>query len=78
MKSRMLLSPLWKIRAWKKLFLCGKKSPEKPTVELLHEIIESNVLPRLHAVEFPREIIESEVLPRLHVAVELPHEIIES
>ncbi|GJX84213.1 F-box domain containing protein [Tanacetum coccineum] len=49
MKSRMLLSPLWKIRSWKKLFLCGKKSMEKPTVELPREIIESEVLPRLHA-----------------------------
>nr|GEX98883.1 hypothetical protein [Tanacetum cinerariifolium] len=78
MKSRTLLSLLWKIRSWKKLFLCGKKSPEKPTVELPREIIESDVLPRLDAVEFPREIIESKVLPRLHVAVELPHEIIES
>nr|GEZ13948.1 hypothetical protein [Tanacetum cinerariifolium] len=78
MKSRMLLSLLWKIRSWKKLFLCGKKSPEKPTVELPRKIIELDVLPRLHVVEFPREIIESEVLPRLHVAVEFPHEIIES
>nr|GFA07724.1 hypothetical protein [Tanacetum cinerariifolium] len=61
-----------------KVVLCGKKSPEKPTVELPREIIESDVLPRLYAVEFPCEIIESEVLPRLHVTVEFPHEIIES
>ncbi|GKB06536.1 F-box domain containing protein [Tanacetum coccineum] len=75
MKSRMLLSPLWKIRSWKKLFLCGKKSLENPTVELPSEIIESKVLPRLHATvelpceiiesELPREIIEWEILPRL-------------
>nr|GEW45782.1 hypothetical protein [Tanacetum cinerariifolium] len=60
MKSRMLLSPLWKIRSWKKLFLFGKKSLEKPTVELPREIIESEVLPRLHpTVELLHEIIDT-------------------
>ncbi|GJX76907.1 putative F-box domain-containing protein [Tanacetum coccineum] len=79
MKYRMILSTLWSIDSWKKLFLCGKKSLEKPTVELSCEIIESEVLPRLHGtVELPREIIKSDVLPRLHTTVELPRQIIES
>ncbi|GKB04518.1 F-box domain containing protein [Tanacetum coccineum] len=46
MKPRMLLSP-----SWKKSFLCGK---EKPNVELLREIIESDIFPRLPAESLGR------------------------
>ncbi|PWA90313.1 ATG18-like protein [Artemisia annua] len=64
----------------KLFFLCGKKSLKKPAVELPHEIIESEILPRLSAMlELPLKIIdESEILTRLLAMLELPHDIIES
>ncbi|GKC59955.1 probable inactive receptor kinase [Tanacetum coccineum] len=53
-KSRKLLSLLWKIGSWKKMFLCGKKSLEKPKLELPREIIEWEILPRLPAKSLPQ------------------------
>ncbi|GJT37730.1 probable inactive receptor kinase [Tanacetum coccineum] len=53
-KSRKLLSLLRKIGSWKNMFLCGKKSLEKPKLELPREIIEWEILPRLPAKSLPQ------------------------